>query len=239
MKKGLLTAISGVFLLLPACDKGIHETGNGTITSEIRNVGPFSALEVEGEYEIVLQEGTNPRVAIETDENLHKYIEAVVEGNTLTIKNVEEIEASEGTKLLITYLDLHEVKIGGAAKIFNEGMLETDELRIVVEGAGLLDLGLQVNELNLRLGGAGSINLYGEAEEQRLELSGAGSLDALELESERCEIYLSGFGSAGVFVTESLEAEVSGVGGIRVKGDPENISSEITGLGGVTRIKEN
>ena len=110
---------------------------------------------------------------------------------------------------------------------------------MVVEGAAVLDMNLQASELNLRLGGAGAINLRGEVEEQRLEMSGAGNLDALELESENSEIHLSGFGSAGVFVTESLDAEVSGVGSIRFKGDPANVRQEITGLGDITRIKEN
>ena len=124
MKKTLFPAIFLVLLLLSACDEQVHENGSGTITTETRNVGAFSELEVEGEYEIVLQEGPHSLVTIVTDENLHQYIETVVEGNTLKIKEIEEVEASEETKLLITYQDLRGIKIGGAATVSNEGILK-------------------------------------------------------------------------------------------------------------------
>lgn len=103
----------------------------------------------------------------------------------------------------------------------------------------MVDLGLEVTELEVQLAGAGLISLRGKANSQRLELSGAGNLSAFELESKACYIELSGFGSAQIFVTDNLEAEVSGVGNIRFKGDPRNIQREVTGLGDIARVTSN
>lgn len=223
-------------LLFQACGDGVHEEGSGTLTSETRNVGAFFKLDIEGAYEIVLQEGSTPLVAVETDENLHQYIETAIDGKTLRIRDVEKVKPSEHTRLIITYQNLNEIRLGGAAKISNRGTLQTDELQVRVDGAGLLDLELEVQELEVKLAGAGAVNLRGKANEQRLSLSGAGNLNALELESKDCEVDLSGFGSAQVFVTDNLKAEVSGVGGIRFKGDPRNIQREVTGLGDIERV---
>lgn len=225
-----------VMILLQACGDRVHEEGNETITTETRNVGAFFKLDIEGTYEIVLQEGATPLVAVETDENLHQYIETAINGKTLRIRNVEKIEPSEHIRLLITYQNLDEIRLGGAAKISNLGTLRTEELDVRIDGAGLLDLALEVQELQLKLAGAGAVNLRGKANEQRLSLSGAGNLNALELQSKECEVNLSGFGSAQVFVTETLKAEVSGVGGIRFKGDPRNIQREVSGLGDIERV---
>ncbi len=239
-RKNLSSAIYALFVMLfflQSCGEQVHEEGSGNITSETRNIGAFFKLDIEGAYEIVLQEGTNPLIAVETDDNLHQYIETAIDGKTLRIRDVEKVKPSEHTRLIITYQNLDELRLGGAAKVSNQGMLKTEELKIKIDGAGLLDLSLNVEELDLQLDGAGAVNLDGKANKQRLSLSGAGNVSAFELESKDCEINLSGFGSAQVFVTENLNAEVSGVGGIRFKGDPRNIQREVTGLGNIDRAK--
>lgn len=222
-------------LLLVSCGENVHETGNGTITEETRNVGAFFNLEIDGEYEIVLQEGSNPLITVQTDENLHQYVETKLDGQTLKIENVEKIKASEQTRLIITYQKLEEINVGGAVKLKNRGTLSSDKLKIRIKGAGVVNLSLQSQELELKLPGSGAVNLRGKVGKQKLELGGAGNLNAAELESKECEIDLSGIGSAQVFVTDNLQAEVSGVGTIRFKGDPRNISREVTGLGSIER----
>ena len=241
MKKTFLPAfflnLLFISMLFTSCGDRIHEKGNGTITEETRNVGAFFNLDVDGEYEIVLQEGSNPLVTVETDENLHQYVETKLDGQTLKVRNVEKIQATENVKLIITYQKLEDIILGGAAKVENRGVINSDELNIRVNGSGVIDLAINVKELDLKLGGAGSVNLKGKAEKQKMELSGAGNVAALELESKDSEVDLSGIGSAQVFVTDNLKAQVSGVGSIRFKGDPRNISREVTGLGDIERVK--
>ena len=215
----------------------MHERGNGTITEETRNVGAFFNLDIDGEYEIILQEGSNPLVTVETDENLHQYVETKLDGQTLKVRNIEKIQATENVRLIITYQKLEDIVLGGAAKVENRGVINSDELNIRVNGSGVIDLAINVQELDLKLGGAGSVNLRGKAEKQKMELSGAGNVAALELESKDGEVNLSGIGSAQVFVTDNLKAEVSGVGSIRFKGDPRNLQREVSGLGDIERIK--
>lgn len=224
--------------LLVSCGERVHETGNGNITEETRNVGAFFKLDIEGNYDIVLQEGANPLVTIQTDENLHQYIETSIDGQSLKIRNIENVAPTEGTRLIVTYQKIEQIKLAGAAKLSNRGTLNADELRLRVEGAGVVDLSLEAQELELKLPGAGSISLRGSVGTQQLTLSGAGNLSAYELLSKACEIELSGVGSAQVNVSENLKARVSGVGVIRFKGDPRNIQREVTGLGDIERAKD-
>lgn len=226
-----------ISMLFASCGDGVHEKGNGTVTEETRNVGAFFNLDIDGDYEIVLQEGSTPLITVQTDENLHQYVETKLDGQTLKVRNVEKIQASENTRLIITYQKIEDIILGGAAKVENRGVINSDELNIRVNGSGVIDLSINVRELELKLGGAGSVNLRGKAEKQKMELSGAGNLAALELESKECEVNLSGIGSAQVFVTDNLKAEVSGVGSIRFKGDPRNISREVSGLGDIERVE--
>lgn len=226
-----------ISLFMVSCGESVHEEGNGTITEETRNVGAFFNLDIDGEYDIVLQEGSTPLVTVRTDENLHQYVETKLDGKTLKISSVENVAPSEGTRLIITYQSIEDILLGGAAKVQNRGVLNSDKLNLRVNGAGVIDLSIQSREFNLKVPGAGSVILRGKADKQKLELGGAGNLAAFELESKECEIDLSGIGSAQVFVTDNLQAEISGVGNIRFKGDPRNISREVSGLGNIERVE--
>jgi len=70
-------------------------------------------------------------------------------------------------------------------------------------------------------------------------LSGAGSFDAYALQSDKCEISLSGVDNARVNVREELDATITGLGNIEYIGDPEHITRTITGLGNIRRGREN
>lgn len=231
-----LLAIS---LLLYACGEQIHEEGNGNISQETRNIGAFSIIEIEGEYEIVLQEGTSSIIEVETDENLHQYLETTIDGQNLKINSIEKVKPSAQTRLIITYQRLEEIHLGGSTALSNNGTLNAENLSLRVDGAGLVNLGLNVRELELILRGAGSVNLHGNVDAQNINLSGAGNLAAFELESKTCKIELSGVGNVQVNVSDNLEAEVSGVGSIRFRGDPRNLSRNISGLGRIERVNVN
>lgn len=242
MKKKILSSsflLLSIILLLAACGEQVHEEGNGNISQETRNIGAFSTIEIDGHYEVVLQEGTNPLIEVETDENLHQYLETTLDGQTLKIRNIEKVKPSEQTRLIITYQRLEDIRLGGSTALSNRNTLNAETLKLRVDGAGLVDLGLEVRELEIKLTGAGSVNLHGNVEEQKISLSGAGHLAAFELVSKNCKIELSGVGNVQVNVSDNLEAEVSGVGSIRFMGDPRNLSRQVTGLGRIERIQSN
>jgi hypothetical protein len=88
------------------------------------------------------------------------------------------------------------------------------------------------------MSGAGVIILAGDTEFQEAHISGAGGLMAKDLRSKECEIHLGGIGGADVYVTERLEASITGIGGIQYSGNPRLIEKQITGLGKITRNEE-
>jgi len=62
-------------------------------------------------------------------------------------------------------------------------------------------------------------------------MSGAGKLQAFKLDTKFCRIDISGIGGAEVFVTEELDVQVSGIGGVTYIGDPPRVRRDVSGLG--------
>jgi hypothetical protein len=211
------------------------EKGNGEIVSERRSIADFNKLKIGGSFEVYLKAGDRTYVEINTDENLLSFIDTDVQSDVLVITQQKKLISKKKIKLIINYVNLNDIRAMGAALIKNEGYLQSEDLNIRMEGAGIIDLKIRSENLEVVLSGAGVVKLAGETKIQNLSLTGAGKLEAFDLESKECIISVGGLGGAEIFVTEKLDATIEGIGGIEYTGGPSEISTEINGLG---KIKE-
>lgn len=231
MRKGFLWL--GLLPLFFACNSNGRETrGNGTIVEDARTLEDFSSINIEGTYSIELAQG-EPGLVIETDENLLPLIQSEVKRNTLQLKSTENIKGSDGITIRISYPELEKLELGGATKVSHTGTLKGKNLEIEINGASMLDLAMEVNKLELEVSGASSVTFEGTANQLQADLSGAGNLDAYDLRVRDANVSLSGVGGAQVYVTDNLQAQVSGVGSIRYKGEPRNLQRQISGVGSI------
>ena len=221
--------------LLTTCGHLRFERGNGDIIMESIDVSNFEEIDVRGFYEVTLKPGTKEGVTIETDENLFDFIEVYVRRGRLIISSEESLKSDFGIKIDVNYKNLETISSSGASVIKTDGTLTTGDLKIDMSGAGLIEMDVEARVLDLDLSGAGMVKLSGKTDKQFLELSGAGSLDAYELRSNDCSVNLSGVGAAKVYVKGRLDASVSGIGGIKYRGNPKSVNKNVSGLGKVKR----
>ncbi|MTI21168.1 DUF2807 domain-containing protein [Fulvivirga sp. RKSG066] len=238
MKKTQILIAIVLLLSLAGCDNMVQEKGNGNIISKDIEVEDFEELDISGNFEINLIKGSKPALTITMDENLFEYVETENRGDQLQIESTRSLRSDEGLRLDITYSRLTSIEVGGAAAIMSDDVVEGDYLNIIMSGAGTIDLKVMLKALKIVVSGAGSVDLSGQVLEQNISMSGAGDVDASRLVSESCEIELSGVGSARLYVTETLDAQVSGVGGITYAGNPSNVKTDVSGLGEISKMKE-
>jgi hypothetical protein len=225
-----------VSLLFTGCDYlDEFERGNGIIVTERRSVDDFTELKIGGNFEVLLTKGSSTYIRLNTDENLLSFIDNEVINGELVITQKKKLISKKKIELVINYIELDKIRVMGAALLKNEGYLKAENLEIRMDGAGIIDLGIQSEKLKVTLSGAGVVKLEGDVFEQDLNLSGAGKLEAFNLESKECKISVGGLGGAEIFVTDKLEARIEGVGGIEYAGNPDEISTEINGLGKISQ----
>ena len=227
-----------IFLLLLiglfSCNNPFFDvSGNGNIVIEERDVEDFTRLDFHGAYHVVITEGTQPSLEIEADENLMEYITSKVQGNTLRIENSARLMSEHGIVIKITYTDIEQIEVHGAGNLENFGTIATQDLKVSLSGAGNIDLRVDVTDLEVSTSGAGNMTLNGECQSAKLDLSGAGGVDAYGLTSSNCRVRVSGVGGAEVYVTEELDAKVSGIGSISYKGNPQRVQSDVSGIGSI------
>ena len=91
-------------------------------------------------------------------------------------------------------------------------------MSIAISGSGDITANdIKVKELALEISGSSDFKATGKAQTFTGSISGSGNIKAVDLKTEKANISISGSGSAEVWVTDSLTADISGSGKIRYK----------------------
>ena len=232
--KGLIVYFS---ILCCGCNLTIGERGNGNIVTERYDIGDFTSIEVDGGFNIRLEQHEVPHVQVSIDENLFDYIDIEKVNNDVNISSEKTLITDEGVNVVVFYNTIESVDIRGAARLTSEGVLKADDFSVNMSGAGVVDLEVDLKMLEVIISGAGAVKLYGRTQVQEIDMSGAGGLEADDLISDECIIQISGVGGASINVLRKLDASVSGIGSITYKGDPIEVNTNVSGVGQITKSR--
>jgi hypothetical protein len=240
MKKYFFLLIAPLFVL-SSCREfmGKRVRGNGNIKSEKRDITSFKNLEVHGGIDVVLLQGEIKPLEIKGDENLFQYIEVKQEGDDLIIGEKEgyNLDATDKLQIFVTAPAYHSISLSGASNISTENKITgNDALELNLSGAGDIKMEVDVPKLTADISGVGSMYIKGQTKDVELGLSGAGSAHCFDLLSENTKVEVSGVGSAEVYASVKIDAQVSGVGSVKYKGNATDVKQNVSGVGSVSKV---
>jgi hypothetical protein len=218
---GALAALFAVTGCVLPLDIDIHDgwgevRGNGHVVSASRGVAPFDAIVADGAVRVVVERTGREGVTVTAEDNLLPYLESEVRGGVLYLGPVAGASLSPRREIVFR-VESYEV--------------------LEIEGSGASALEVEVGwvpEFRVRLSGASTATVWGEADVQHGVLSGASRYDALDLDSFRAGLSLSGASRAMVWARDRLDVEASGASQVRFTGDPW-VSARVSGASSVTR----
>ena len=212
MKKNTILFLAACLVLAAGC-RWVGIRGNGHIKTDDRTVGAFAEIDAGGAFEIEWQNGS-PAIHISTDENLLRYVESDVSGDTLRLRTHDQIWPTHGIKVLISSPTRTAARIRGAVKL---GAKQLTGSKFALEASG-----------------ASRVFLDGTVDELLADMTGASELDASGLQTKIAEISTTGAGDVEVAVAETLKVSITGAGKVSYSGNP-TIEKHIVGAGSVRR----
>ena len=228
-------------LLLASCQgifgKRVH--GDGNIKTEDRPVSDFKNVDVSGAAKVLVSQGDHPSVKIEGDENLLPYMEVNQIGNKIEVREKPGFNLATTTdiKVYVTAPVFNDIDASGACDIIGQTKITNPEdLAMHVSGAGDIRMEVEAPHLKADVSGSGSIYLKGQTKDVYLELTGAGHAHCFDLLSESTKVEISGAGSAEVYASVKLEADVSGAGNVKYKGNASDVKQDVSGAGSVQKV---
>ncbi|MBS1916095.1 MAG: DUF2807 domain-containing protein [Bacteroidetes bacterium] len=240
MRKYSWLIIISTFLLC-SCHRfwGRHIRGNGNLKTEERTISSFKDLQVSSTANVYLTQGDLKPVKITGDENLLPYVEVYQEGDRLVIKNRDgyNLDMNDGSiKIYVTAPQFHHISVSGAGDINGENKITSnDEIEMNLSGAGNIKMEVDAPKISADISGVGSIYLNGQSKDVDLGISGAGSAHCYDLLAENTSVTISGVGSAEVYASVKLDAQVSGAGSVDYKGNATQVNQHVSGVGSVNK----
>ncbi|RYY39117.1 MAG: DUF2807 domain-containing protein [Chitinophagaceae bacterium] len=232
----ILCSLFAVLLLASSCRfAGYHRVrGNGVLSKQERGLSNFQEVQVTGGMNVVLLQGAQAGVRVETDENLQEYVETEVNGNELHIhaRPGYNLDERAGLTVYVTTASLRALTVTGSGDVSSQGKIAGDGLKIEVTGSGNVALALDMPSVEAQVTGSGTVRLSGNTRTFRSETHGSGEIHAFDLLAEDTRVEVSGSGDAEVFASKQLNVEVSGSGDVAYKGTA-NVQQQVHGSGSV------
>ncbi|MCW3084661.1 MAG: hypothetical protein JWP12_2027 [Bacteroidetes bacterium] len=231
--------------LLCCCDNMTISTGDGAnkikgdgkVTSDVRTISSFHAIDVEGVFNVILQQGDKESVKVETDENIQPIVITEVKNDTLRVKLKEDYSIRNFQKIdvYVTLADITGLKTAGVGTLKCQAPLRLKQLTFTTEGVGTTNLNIIGDELIVKSEIVGALNLSGAVKNVTIHHSGVGMIEAFNLKAENLSLTTDGVGAAEVFASNEININASGIGSVKYKGGAltKNIKSD--GVGKVTQ----
>jgi Putative auto-transporter adhesin, head GIN domain len=188
--------------------------GSGNIVSEQRTTVAFQGVQITGKAKVFITQDSVPSLRVEADDNVINRVTTNVVGGILVIAMEKASYERITVNVYVT-------------------MPSVDLLEVTGAGEFVTTLPIQCTTLTCRISGAGIIQLTGSADNQILMVSGTATVSNFGFVSAKCSISISGVANCEVYVTDQLDAMISGVGNIVYDGNPLVIRQIVSGSGSI------
>jgi hypothetical protein len=191
------------------------EQGSGVGAVQARHVPAFSRIELAGANVVTVRAGAARSVTVRGDANLVGRVTTHVESGTLTVDQTGSFKTKHAMRVDIRVPSLAALELSGSGVIAATGV-EAGRFRVTLSGSGLVRATGAVTRLVVTLAGSGDVQL-----------------ERLAARDARATVR----GSGRIFVapSHSLDAAIPGTGTIMYRGDPERVTTSVSGTGAVAR----
>jgi hypothetical protein len=225
MNKRLILILLVTVLTLSACTLNMESVrGSGTIASEDRAVEDIRGVALATLGDMTIELGEQESLTIEAEDNLLPYLETEVRGGILTIRNTagKSLLPTKPVRYYLTVNSLETLETTSSGNI-EAPAIQTDRFTATISSSGDLHLaGIVADRLEVEISSSGDLTIdTGEVAEQEITLSSSGDYEGSGVRCQTANARLTSSGQATIWVTDSLDGNLSSSGNLNYYGRPE------------------
>jgi len=119
------------------------------------------------------------------------------------------------------------IELKGKCRNFNSDVSGSGKVVMSITASGDAEFGVS---------GSGKIEASGSSSRVSASISGSGKVLAGNLETNSCEVRITGSGDVEINVKNELDANITGSGNVRYKGNPSKVNGHSSGSGHVRKM---
>ena len=189
--------------------------GNKIVITEDRGISNFNAIEIKGKIEVILTQGSNQSVTVETDENLQFTVVTEVRGNTLIINISKRIVRKKVLNVYVTIDEyINKITTKDKAKITADGLFHFSALTIDAKGDSKITMDIKSEQLTINNNESANVNFSVNTENITINTNKTGKTK-INLSANTAEVLTQGnsitelLGDCkGIFITSENKSNV-------------------------------
>lgn len=194
------------------------EHAAGRAISATKMLAPFSALALDGAFEVEVRRANQSRLMLNAAPKIIEAVGINVVNKTLSVSLKHDCNLDSKIKLVIESPELEKITVSGAGDIIMRDIAGTI-LEIAAEHA------------------AGNLTVFGKVKTLKLKVNGAATIDVGSLIAENADVDVAGAATATVNVQNNLTVKVAGAATVRYCGTPKTLNKKISGAASLENIK--
>ena len=206
------------------------------VVTQEREVESFDGVIVNGAFNVFITQGDKQMIKVVAPKEVMEKIQTKVKTNKLVIGNKGKIKCYNDIKIYVTVTTFKSLIVSGASDVETQNQIKSKDFKLILSGAGDVDMDISCDDLKCVISGVGDANLKGKTSTFNCVISGAGDLKAYGFIVETCKIIITGAGDAKINVNKEIYATVTGAGDLKYKGNAEVVKQTISGVGSIKHV---
>ncbi len=221
-------------------DIGNCISGDGERETIDFDVANFSGVGFYESGEVIIRQGSEQKVTVTGDGNILDRLILDVDNRFLDIELERGCYKNYDLTVEITIPNLDRVSLHGSGDVEIMDFDQQKSLDLHISGSG----GIKMHEFNglesmdAHISGSGDIRISEDIDDvQNLDVhvSGSGHFSGKKLNTDNCDVKISGSSDTRVSVNDHLKVKITGSGTVYYIGNPE-VDLNVTGSGKVVKL---
>jgi hypothetical protein len=198
-----------------------------------RTVGDFTKVTSFDKIDVVLVQSNENKISINGKEA--SSVETVNKNGELKIRmSFTKTMQGEDISVTLYYKNIEAVEANEGSRIASSEIFKTTIFDIIAKEGAEIKLNIDVEKLNIKGTSGAIITVNGTAKNQDVLINSGAVLNAKKLETEQTTITINAGGEAAIYATNIVDAKVRAGGTITISGKPKQINQNII-AGGTIR----
>lgn len=229
MRAFYIISLFFISISFQSCVVVTGKKGNGNVTKENRPVSEFSGIKSSAGIDVLITQGNENQIVVETDENLQKYIETEIENDVLKIYPSTSIRRSKALKVHVTCTNIENLTASSASSIRSVSEIKSRNLSVETSSGATATLEILSENIEISTSSGSDVKITGQTLNLNAQSSSGSKIYAINLQAVNCIAKASSGSNIYVNVKDKLEASASSGADIRFSGNPRVSTKESSG----------